>query len=80
MNILRFDYMNIFTNNLLMMWQEDEIKEKSAKIEQAEQRLTTLSLELKVRFGLKLILIVYLDYCLIYVLLFLCIISPPPPV
>lgn len=65
---------------MLMMWQEDEIKEKSAKIEQAEQRLTTLSLELKVRFGLKLILIVYLDYCLIYVLLFLCIISPPPPV
>lgn len=65
---------------MLMMWQEDEIKEKSAKIEQSEQRLTTLSLELKVRFGLKLILIVYLDYCLIYVLLFWCIISPPPPV
>lgn len=30
--------------------QEDEIKDKGAKIERAEQRLTTLSLELKVNF------------------------------
>ena len=38
--------------SLLMNMQEEEIKDKAAKIEYAEQRLTTLSLELKVSFGL----------------------------
>lgn len=32
-----------------MKLQEEEIKEKAAKLEQAEQRLSTLNLELKVR-------------------------------
>lgn len=35
-----------------MELQEEEIKDKSAKIERAEQRVTTLSLEMKVRFSL----------------------------
>lgn len=32
----------------LVKLQEEEIKEKASKLEQAEQRLTTLNLELKV--------------------------------
>ena len=35
---------------LLIELQEEEIKDKAVKIERAEQRLTTLSLEMKVRF------------------------------
>lgn len=37
---------------LVMNLQEEEMKDKASKIEYAEQRLTTLSLELKVSFGL----------------------------
>lgn len=33
-----------------MILQEEEIKNKASKVEQAEQRLTTLNLELKVSF------------------------------
>lgn len=36
-----------------MNMKEDEIKEKSAKIEYAEQCLTTLKMELKVNFSLE---------------------------
>ena len=38
--------------SLLTNMQEEEIKDKAAKIEYAEQRLMTLNLELKVSFGL----------------------------
>lgn len=34
-----------------MDMQDDEIKEKTLKIEHAEQRVTKLSMDLKVRFG-----------------------------
>lgn len=34
----------------VFMMQEDELKDKAARIEQAEQHLTTLRLELKVNF------------------------------
>lgn len=43
--VKRFDF-----SFCLINLQEEEIKEKNAKIEYAEQRLTTLSLELKVSF------------------------------